>query len=396
MVLIIPFGVVFGYVAVTLAYQLKQSGASVGQVAALAALGVLPHTWKFFWAPVIDLTWNQKKWYLCSLVFSAIGIATMGFFPATKSGLAALSAIVFSTSLASTFLGMSVESLMAHSTSDELKGRAGGWFQAGNLGGAGIGGGLGLFLVDQLHSAWLGSCIVSALCLCCGLALAGLPVPARQFGSAGVVGGVAATIKDFWQVVRQRPGALALFLCLLPIGSGAAPFPAIAGEWSASANTVALISGVLGGIISAGGCIVGGWLCDRMDRKSAYIWFGLFQAASGAAMALLPRNQTMFVLWTLIYTFTTGFAYAAFSAFVLEAIGRGAAATKYNVLASLSNVPIYYMTNLDGWSHDHWSSRGMFFMESGLAVAGAVVFVALAKGFRTKPSPPDLEIPLVE
>ena len=64
MVLIIPFGVVSGYVAVTLAYQLKQAGVSVGQVAGLVALSVLPHTWKFFWAPVIDATLDQKKWYL--------------------------------------------------------------------------------------------------------------------------------------------------------------------------------------------------------------------------------------------------------------------------------------------------------------------------------------------
>ena len=64
MVLIIPFGVVSGYVAVTLACQLQRSGVSVGQIAALVALGVLPHTWKFFWAPVIDVTLNQKKWHL--------------------------------------------------------------------------------------------------------------------------------------------------------------------------------------------------------------------------------------------------------------------------------------------------------------------------------------------
>ena len=64
---------------------------------------------------------------------------------------------------------------------------------------------------------------------------------------------------------------------------------------------------------------------------------------------------------------------------MLEAIGKGAAATKYNALASLSNVPIYYMTSLDGWSHDKWNSRGMFFIESGLAAAAAVIFLVLAK-----------------
>jgi PAT family beta-lactamase induction signal transducer AmpG len=136
---------------------------------------------------------------------------------------------------------------------------------------------------------------------------------------------------------------------------------------------------VLGGVISAIGCILGGWICDRMDRKAAYVWFGILQAGSGVAMALLPRNQAMFVVWVTVYTFTSGLAYAAFSAFVLEVIGKGAAATKYNALASLSNVPIYYMTNIDGWAHDRWNSAAMFYTESGLAAASAVIFLILVK-----------------
>jgi predicted MFS family arabinose efflux permease len=218
------------------------------------------------------------------------------------------------------------------------------------------------------------------------VALAGVPTPARPPGKPGLIPGVTATLKDFWQLVRNRSGVLVLVLCVLPIGSGAASglWSAVAGEWRASADTVALVSGVLGGIISAAGCIIGGWLCDRMDRKSAYVWFGLLQAAVAVAMALFPRSPTMFVLWSSVYAFITGFTYAAFSAFVLEAIGKGAAATKYSALASLSNVPIYYMTNLDGWAHDRWDSGGMLFAEAGIGVLAAVFFVALAKLLRRR------------
>jgi PAT family beta-lactamase induction signal transducer AmpG len=144
---------------------------------------------------------------------------------------------------------------------------------------------------------------------------------------------------------------------------------------------VVLITGLLGGVISAVGCLAGGWLCDRMDRKKAYVLFGVLQAASGIAMALLPHTPLMFVVWVSIYTFANGLCYAAFSAFVLEVIGKGAAATKYNALASLSNVPIYYMTGLDGWAHDRWNSAAMFFTESGLAVVSAILFLGLVKLF---------------
>jgi len=379
MVLIIPFGVVGGYVSVTLAYQLKLAGASVSQIAALVALGVLPQTWKFFWAPVVDITLTQKRWYVLAGILCATGIAAMGWFPATKSGLTALSSVVFLTNLASTILGMSVESLLAYSTPEELKGHAAGWFQAGNLGGAGLGGGLGLFMVERLPTPWLASGIVGGLCFVCCTALMAVPTPALTLQNFSLLKNLVTPLKEIWQLVRNRSGVLAFILCFLPIGTGAVVFPSISGEWGASSDTVALITGVLGGVISAIGCIAGGWVCDRMDRKKAYVWFGILQAGSGVAMALLPRSQTMFVVWVSVYTFTSGLAYAAFSAFVLEVIGKGAAATKYNALASLSNVPIYYMTTLDGWAHDRWNSAGMFFTESGLAVASAALFLVLVK-----------------
>ena len=104
MILIIPFGVASGYVTVALEYQFKEAGVSVVQLASLAALTVLPHTWKFFWAPVVDATLDPKRWYLIAGFLTAIGIGALGFFPPTKAGLAVLSIVVFTTSLATTVL----------------------------------------------------------------------------------------------------------------------------------------------------------------------------------------------------------------------------------------------------------------------------------------------------
>jgi predicted MFS family arabinose efflux permease len=187
-------------------------------------------------------------------------------------------------------------------------------------------------------------------------------------------------------VIRERSGVIALVLCFLPIGSGAASglWSAVAGEWSASADTVALVTGTLGGIVSAAGCVLGGWVCDRMDRKTAYVLYGLMQAACAIAMAMLPRSETYFIVLTTAYAFIAGLTYAGFTAFVLEVIGKGAAATKYSVYASLSNMPIWYMTNVDGWAHDRWSSSGMLYAEATLGCAGAVVFVVLVLALRPR------------
>ncbi len=66
---------------------------------------------------------------------------------------------------------MATEGLMAYDVPEALKGRAGGFFQAGNLGGAGLGGGLGLFLAQRLSETWMVSVSLGILCLLCGVAL---------------------------------------------------------------------------------------------------------------------------------------------------------------------------------------------------------------------------------
>ena len=50
----------------------------------------------------------------------------------------------------------------------------------------------------------------------------------------------------------------------------------------------------------------------------------------------------------MLYSLVVGFAYAAFTAIVLDAIGTGSAATKYSFFASLSNFPIWWLGLLLG------------------------------------------------
>ena len=72
--LILPFGAMGGYLSVAIAYQLTQAGVSVEETAALVAASYIPHTWKFLWAPVADITLSRKRWYLLAGVVSAVGI----------------------------------------------------------------------------------------------------------------------------------------------------------------------------------------------------------------------------------------------------------------------------------------------------------------------------------
>jgi MFS family permease len=390
--LIVPFGLTSGFVSVTLGYQLTQRGVSAIDVAAVIALSYLPHTWKFLWAPLVDTTLTRKRWYAMSALACGLGLCLAG--AATDRApisLLLLNSLLLAGNFAATLLGMSVESLMAVTVPDSHRGRVAGWFQAGNLGGMGGGGGLALWLIQGMHwSTGASAGALFAICMACCLLLPRLREPPRDTRAhESLAENAVAIARDLWGLVRSRIGALAVVICFLPIGSGAAQnlWSTVAGDWHASAETVALVNGALGGVVAAAGCLAGGWLCDHMGRKAAYCVFGALQLLCAIAMALSPRTPAQFVAWTMIYSFITGLTYAGFSAVVLEAIGRTTAATKYNLLASLSNMPIAYVTLVDGFANDRWGTRGMLLAEAACGVAGILVFVVLAGATRRRMAP---------
>lgn len=384
MFLIMPFGVMSGFLTVAMAYLLSQAGMSLEKIAGLIAISFIPHTWKFLWAPIADTTLSRKRWYMLTAAISGFGIFLTSALPVNGSSYLLLSTVILLSNFAVTFLGMSVESLMAYNASDEEKGKASGWFQAGNLGGGGLGGGAGLWLAQTLPAHWMSGAILGLLCMLCTAGLIFVPEPKEVFHEGRFVRNLLGTLKDLWNVVRSRAGYLALLLCFLPLGTGAASglWSAVAGDWHASAGTVELVTGVFGGIISAAGCIAGGYICDRMDRKTAYAMYGFLMALCAIAMALAPRTETMFIGFSLFYSFITGLSYAGFSSFVLEAMGLGAVATKYNLFAALSNMPIAYMTMADGWGHSRWGSSGMLFTEAAAAIAALLLFSAVVFAVR--------------
>ena len=375
-----PFGAANGYLIVTLAYLLHAAGVGVDAIAALVAISLIPQTWKFLWAPVVDTTMTSKTWYLLAAVASAVTIAAIGFFRPSPSTLTVITIFIFLNSLATTFLAMSAENLMAHSTDDSQKGRAGGWYQAGNLGGQGIGGGAALWIAQHSSVQWLAGAAMAALFMACCLGLVFITEPPTDHRHASYAQSLWGVAVDVWNTAKSRAGYLALLICFMPIGSGAASnlWSAVAGDWHAGADTVALVNGVLGGMVSAVGCVIGGYLCDRMDRKFAYALFGIALALGTLAMAVAARTQTMFVVFTLLYAFIQGFNYASFSAVVLEAIGRGAAATKYNIFASLSNFPIQYVALLDGWAYERWHTNGFLAADALTGVIGVAIFFAVS------------------
>ncbi|HTY93950.1 MAG TPA: MFS transporter [Steroidobacteraceae bacterium] len=379
-VLFLPYGMVGGYCTVTLTYLLAHAGVGVEQIATLVALSLLPQTWKVIWAPLIDTTLSARHWYGASTLASALSVVAIALIPAPQKSLWLVDLLVLVTSISCSFSAIATEMVMAHGTADHQRGRAGGWSQAGNLGGSGLGGGLALWM-SQHAAPWSGGVLLGAICLACPLALKFAAQPDRSHrAQVPYRATLLAVGRDVWSITRTRTGLLTGLLFLLPIGTAAASglWPAVAGDWHANADTVALVNGAAGGVLSMLGCVAAGYACDVIDRKSSYLLFGILQAACALAMAVCARTVTTFVVLTCVYAVISGFIWAAFSAVALESIGRRSVATNYNLMTCISNVPIVYMTTIEGRAQVRWGSSGMLYTEATLAVLALAVFTAAA------------------
>src|SRR5579871_722930 len=165
LVMFLPQGISSGYVVVTLAYLLSHAGVSVAAIAGLAALSLFPQTWKFVWAPLVDTTLSNKVWFLLSAVVTGLLMTGTAVIPPSPHNLGLIEWLVVGFSITGCFSNLAADSLMAYATTPEDKGRAGGWSQAGNLGGAGLGGGAGLWLAQHVSAAWLSGAALGVVCV---------------------------------------------------------------------------------------------------------------------------------------------------------------------------------------------------------------------------------------
>jgi PAT family beta-lactamase induction signal transducer AmpG len=376
MFLQIPYGAMTGYLVVTLGYLLSNAGISPAIIAGLIALQLMPQVIKFLWSPLVDVTLSVKAWHVIATAACAACVLAFSFIPIRSSSLPIFSVVIVVSSFACSFVGIATNSLSAHSTTGNLKGRVSGFLQAGNLGGQGVGGGLGLYLATH-YSNLLAGILLAAGFMACSLFLIFVDEPVDVIKVKGIARSMGNLLKDVWFTVKKRAGIIALILCLMPIGTCAAGnlFSAIAKEWHTSAKTVEWITGLAGGGITAVGCLAGGLICDLMDRRIAYVLFGILQAICAIGMAFFPHTELMYIIWTSLYTFVSGLCYSAFNAFVLEVIGKGAAGTKFELYASVSNAPIYMMTAIAGLAYAKWGANGMFNTEAVCCVIGIVLYL---------------------
>jgi PAT family beta-lactamase induction signal transducer AmpG len=374
-ILSIPYGVFNGILVVLMPFLLRKHGISPDRIANVIAVSSIPNVWYFLWSPVVDTGLLRRTWVLIAAGVS--GLCGAIAIAATSLSLTELTILLLMGNVVAMLLSSACGAILT-TLNHTKRGRASGWYQAGNLGGGAMGAGAAIWAADKVPLPVLA---VAAGSMVFAPALAALLISEERVPRMAVIPLFRALGRDVWDVLCSRATLIGLVFFLSPVGSSAVSnlISSVGPDYHASDAQVALVSGLAGGVLSALGCLLGGFVCDRMNRMSAYALAGLLSAVFSAWMALGPATPLTYAGGYTGYALAAGIAYAAFTALELDVLGkrRHAAGTAYSLLGASGNLPIAYMTWLDGVGYKYSGARGLMAVDSLANGIGGVLLLLL-------------------
>lgn len=377
-------GMTAGFVTVTLGFVLVGRGFSLSAIAGLVALNLLPGTWRVLFGPIIDLSLTPRHWFILAAIGSAIGVGYFAVIRLDPSNLSGIGIMALAMGVFAALTLSAQTAAIAITTAPDVRGRIAGWVQAGNLGGAGIGGGLGLWLATHVGMT-TAALALAALCLAAAWPMLLIRTPRSGTGQplAIVLRGIG---RDAQALVTTRRGFLTVVAVTVPFGQGAflGLLSSVSRDWGASGDLTATTTGLLAGLVSIPGCLIGGYLCDRFAAQTVLAWSGVACALGEIAMALGPRTPVAFVGFALANNLLMGVAYAAVAAVVYVGLKGVSGGTLGSLLGSLSNVPLVATTALLGAVSGAYGANGMMWTEAALGLVAAAVYGGLAWWWRPR------------
>lgn len=393
----IPYGVAGTFSGVLMPYLAKRAHFDLESIGWFVTLLFIPSFLQFLYAPIVDFGPRRKYWLILLSLLAAASLFGALQMPLPDSRNAFL-AFGFAAQVFAGLISSANGGLMATLLTDAQRGKAGFWYNTGNLAAGGLATAIAIYLTGHGYTDTTVGLVVGTLMFLPSLSALALDEPMRvtthSLGTALV--NLLREIKD---ILWTRAGLTGLLLCLSPVGTAALTnfFSGIASNYvahdiaadlaklsSAAADKlldekvsdlVAFVSGPVGLILMAVGAFIGGFLCDRTNRRAMYLLSGVLTAIVGIGMAISPPTQLTFIVGALTYALVTGFCYAAFTATVLETIGTGSksASTRYSLFTAAGNAAIAYTGLVDTRFEKHHGVAGVVGSDAVLNIAGVVV-----------------------
>jgi MFS transporter, PAT family, beta-lactamase induction signal transducer AmpG len=385
--LIAPDAVIaVGLIDGALSYLLRDEGVDPARAASIVALLSLPHAIYFLWGPVTDFFIRRRTWLLLAAALSALMLLLAFHEPRLASTRGVV--LLFITACLGVMVPAACGGMMGNLRSEVSRRRAGSFYQSGSLTFAAI----ATFLVVSCSgrfSLFALGCMIAALVAL--PALAALVMPAQPVLSGNARDTALRIWREFKSTFLRWDAIPYTLLVTFPMCSGGmlGLLPELARDYGVSGSGVAWINGVAGALLTTLGALAVSLIPVRVRASVAFLIAGLANAASLAILAIGPLHPLVYYISTVLFLFTIGACYALFTGVSLEFLGNSgkSGSTRYAIINSLGNLPVAYMSWIDGRGYAHWGPRGMPAADAVLSTAGAALLLAHFVFSRRKRSP---------
>lgn len=380
-----PLGFIFGFINTAMPILLAAQNVPVHIIANVSVIAFLPTSLAFLICPILDVRFTRRFYIVACAIVSALSLAAtileyqhIVLFTALIT-FSCTSIVLYGNALA----GWTVDALPSSDF-----GWLGSWTNIANLGAAGVFGAFTVHLVRALPLVVAATLLAAVLLLPLTLLVA-FPKPIPPHRTAAET--FRSLFRDISRLLGQRACLLGLAAFMLPSSCFALAnlVSGLGKDFHAPESYVANMTGIGVAVACSIGTLIGAPLCNRFSRGHVYVIIGMGGAFCSIGMMLAPHTLTSFTVDLIAYNILQGITYTAFTAFSLDLTGKNnpLAATQLAILTASANLPILYMSYLEGHAHDRFGLNAMFAVDAAGSIVAGTLLLLLFRRFHIGKGP---------
>ena len=378
-------GIPYGFTSTAVVTFLRGQEVGLDDIGILVAALLLPWSFKWAWAPLVDLFrfnrfGGRKAWIVLCTTMMVLSLSLILGLDAVEDFQLLLALVVLNNFFAAT-QDVAIDSLAVSTLRPEERARANGFMFGGQnmgiaLGGAGA---IALFGVVGFDAALLVICVLLLL----NLLFIVLFVTDPDAQPPAAKDGISQAFRSFFTELKRgflgsgRGPLIAFLFSVLPIGAMALSY--------ATLSTILVDYGLMEGSVSAViatytvcaamGCILGGFLADRLGLRPTLLAAYLGTALMALTLAIaIDRDGLQAVSYVMLVTVIAtngmifGCAFGARSASLMGVSNPAVGATMFTTFMAMSNLTVSFANFWQGQVAERFDYAAVLYIDAALVL----------------------------